>query len=234
MQVNGYDVIVGDKWQCKDGSKIVIKEIIPDIRWCIKADWGRSFNKNGYYDSTEKPGPCDLDYPTKIAVCDEEYAFEPVCDEEYAFEPVCDEDYAFEPVCDEDYAFEPVCDEIIEDTQPIVSEDINPIYIEPSEDKIGVAKFIKYDNNKPRFDLVDPFFEEDIAKVLSMGAAKYEANNWQLNEDINRYIGALQRHLNDIKKGIYKDKESKLQHTAHIACNAMFIHWMIKNGKVSK
>lgn len=93
-----------------------------------------------------------------------------------------------------------------------------------------MSNFMKFDENKPMFDLIDPYFEEDVAKVLTMGAKKYAKNNWQKNEDIDRYIGALQRHLNDIKKGNFKDKESKLQHTAHIACNAMFLHYMIRKG----
>lgn len=106
--------------------------------------------------------------------------------------------------------------------------------------------FLKFDTNKPRFDLIDPWFEEDVAKVLTMGAAKYAENNWKLNTDINRYIGALQRHLNEIKKAAvvsaessqrsshiantakFFDLESGLQHTAHIACNAMFLHYMIR------
>lgn len=88
--------------------------------------------------------------------------------------------------------------------------------------------FLKFDAKKPRFDLIDPWFEEDVAKVLTMGAAKYAENNWKLNTDINRYIGALQRHLNKIKQGEYIDDESLLQHTAHLGCNAMFLHYMIR------
>lgn len=94
-----------------------------------------------------------------------------------------------------------------------------------------MSKFMKFDDNKPMFDLIDPYYHEDIAKVLTKGAVKYEKDNWKLNQDLDRYIGALERHLNDIKKGRYKDKETKLQHTAHIACNAMFIHYMIRNKK---
>ena len=108
----------------------------------------------------------------------------------------------------------------------------------PSTNK---TSFLKFDTNKPRFDLIDPWFEEDVAKVLTMGAAKYAENNWKLNTDINRYIGALERHLNTIKKGALSDAksglphiaqffdvESGLQHTAHIACSAMFLHYMIR------
>ena len=215
MQVNEYEVLVGDEWVCKDGKKVIISEIMDNVTWCILCD-GISFNKNGYYSTSEEPGPYDLDYPSKVLV--DEKPTE--CNE--CLPTICDE-YIEEPTVRE----ECILDDNIDASRYTLPKGYNIV-------GINTTPFIKYDKGKPSFDLVDPFFEEDIAKVLSMGAAKYEPNNWQLNEDINRYIGALQRHLNDIKKGIYKDKESKLQHTAHIACNAMFIHWMIRNGKVNK
>lgn len=96
------------------------------------------------------------------------------------------------------------------------------------------TEFLKFDSAKPRFDLVDPWFSEDTAKVLTMGAMKYAEDNWKLNTDIKRYIGALERHLNEIKKGELFDDESGLQHTAHIACNAMFLHYMIRKGTNGK
>lgn len=96
------------------------------------------------------------------------------------------------------------------------------------------TEFLKFDSAKPRFDLIDPWFSEDTAKVLTMGAMKYAEDNWKLNTDIKRYIGALERHLNEIKKGELFDAESTLQHTAHIACNAMFLHYMIRKGTNGK
>ena len=88
----------------------------------------------------------------------------------------------------------------------------------------------KFDQTKTRFDLIDPYYHEDLAKVLTYGAIKYEENNWQKLPDAKkRYIAALERHLNKVKKGILFDHESTLQHTAHIACNAMFLHWLFRN-----
>lgn len=98
----------------------------------------------------------------------------------------------------------------------------------------GKTEFLKFDSAKPRFDLIDPWFSEDTAKVLTMGAMKYAEDNWKLNTDIKRYIGALERHLNEIKKAEFIDSESGLQHTAHIACNAMFLHYMIRKGTNGK
>ena len=105
---------------------------------------------------------------------------------------------------------------------------------EPSSTSASKTEFLKFDSSKPRFDLIDPWFSEDTAKVLTMGALKYAEDNWKLNTDIKRYIGALERHLNEIKKGEFIDDESRLQHTAHIACNAMFLHYMIRKGTNGK
>ena len=87
--------------------------------------------------------------------------------------------------------------------------------------------FIKHDTNKARFDLIDPYFHEEMALVLTIGSKKYEDDNWKKGT-IERYIAAAERHLNAIKKGELYDKESGLQHATHVATNMMFIHWMIE------
>ena len=84
----------------------------------------------------------------------------------------------------------------------------------------------KHDAGKPRFDLVDPYFHEDIAIVLTNGATEYGDYNWMHVEPFRtRYIAALERHLNALKKGEDIDPDSGHLHVAHIACNAMFLHW---------
>lgn len=89
---------------------------------------------------------------------------------------------------------------------------------------------MKFDTQKAKFDLIDPFFHEDLAYVLTFGAVKYGPNNWQQVEDaVSRYIAALERHANAFKQGEITDPESGLPHTAHIACNAMFLHWLKRN-----
>jgi len=87
--------------------------------------------------------------------------------------------------------------------------------------------FMKFDDKKPKMHLVDPDFHEDLSRVLTLGAQKYAENNWKKNKDINRYISALERHLLEIKRGNFYDDETLLQHSSHIACNAMFLHYMI-------
>lgn len=89
---------------------------------------------------------------------------------------------------------------------------------------------LKFDTEKPMFNLIDPHFHEDLALVLTFGAVKYKPNNWQKVKDAKqRYIAALERHTCAIKKNEVIDPESGLPHSAHVACNSMFIHWLDRN-----
>lgn len=94
--------------------------------------------------------------------------------------------------------------------------------------------FIKADKDKINFSLVDPYAYEDLGKCLTIGAKKYDPDNWKLG-DIESYISALDRHLLDIKKAVlnkdkslFIDKDTILQHGANLMCNAMFIHYFIR------
>ena len=82
---------------------------------------------------------------------------------------------------------------------------------------------LKYDQGKPRYSLVPPHALEAVAQVLTFGAEKYEANSWQNIEDQDRYLDALIRHVEALRKGETHDDESGLQHMAHVAVNAMFL-----------
>lgn len=92
------------------------------------------------------------------------------------------------------------------------------------QEQVKKDEGLKYDEGKTRFDLVDPEFEELVAKVMTFGANKYKPNSWQNVEDpVNRYYAALRRHINAWRKGEKIDPESKLPHLAHVAVNAMFL-----------
>ena len=84
----------------------------------------------------------------------------------------------------------------------------------------------KFDDHKLRFDLVPPECEVELVEVLTHGANKYEANNWQKVEPFkDRYYAALRRHLNAWRQGEIIDPETGLFHSAQIMCNAMFLLW---------
>lgn len=101
--------------------------------------------------------------------------------------------------------------------QPPVSENTNV-----TSPPVGV----KFDDNKPRYDLV-PFREwEEVVKVLSLGAKKYSPDNWKfVPESKSRYIAAAFRHLVARCMGEINDLETGLPHTAHCICCLLFLSW---------
>jgi len=84
----------------------------------------------------------------------------------------------------------------------------------------------KYDTDKLRWDLMPFDSLLEIVKVVTYGAKKYNANNWQDLDNFNdRYFGACLRHLTSWKLGEQVDKESNLRHLAHAGCNIIFLLW---------
>lgn len=89
---------------------------------------------------------------------------------------------------------------------------------------IGIeAKAIKFDKDKPRMDLLDPWALEGLASVLTFGAQKYAAHNWRNGLGYSRVIAAMARHLSAIQKGEDIDPESGLPHVDHLGCCWMFL-----------
>ena len=89
---------------------------------------------------------------------------------------------------------------------------------------LGMPQSKKNDEGKLRYDLLDPEFEEQVVKALTVGAKEYGDNSWQHLEDpVNRYYSALRRHLAAWRKGEKVDKDSGLNHLAHVAANVMFL-----------
>lgn len=82
---------------------------------------------------------------------------------------------------------------------------------------------VKYDQHKIRWDLVPFDAVNEIAKVLTFGAAKYDARNWEKGMNWSRVFGAVQRHLTRWFHGQDKDKETRLTHLAHAGCCIFFL-----------
>jgi len=87
---------------------------------------------------------------------------------------------------------------------------------------------LKYDNEKPRTDLLDPQALEGLARVLAFGAKKYSAHNWRGGISFSRLLGALLRHTFAILRGEDIDPESNLPHVDHLGCCWMFLSNMMK------
>ena len=85
---------------------------------------------------------------------------------------------------------------------------------------------LKFDGDKPKWELLPLDAVEEIVKVMTMGARKYAPNNWQhVDDGENRYTAAMFRHMTAISKGEVIDQESGLPHISHVACNALFLTW---------
>jgi len=83
---------------------------------------------------------------------------------------------------------------------------------------------MKFDNDKPRYDLEQVRATEEVTKVLTFGAAKYADNNWRLVDNAqSRYLAAARRHLAAYNMDEIRDKESGLHHLAHAICCLNFI-----------
>jgi hypothetical protein len=83
---------------------------------------------------------------------------------------------------------------------------------------------VKHDQHKPRFDLIPPHAERQVAEVLEYGARKYAPDNWRKVDDARaRYLAAARRHINASQTGESIDPESGLNHLAHAITSLMFI-----------
>lgn len=80
----------------------------------------------------------------------------------------------------------------------------------------------KYDTGKVRMDLVPPHALEELARIYTHGAIKYQANNYLDRPfEWSRVVGALMRHVEEWRKGSAIDRDSGLKHLAHAAWGCM-------------
>ena len=99
--------------------------------------------------------------------------------------------------------------------------------------------FIKADVGKLDFSLVCPYAMEDLVAQLTIGAKKYDKDNWKKG-DIFTYISALERHINTIKKSLDSGDYSMLtddtgvNQCGALMFNSMAIGWFIRTGKIPK
>jgi len=91
----------------------------------------------------------------------------------------------------------------------------------------------KFDNEKIAYELVPVGSIEGLAKILTYGAVKYTPNNWRNVRPINRYYGALLRHVEAVRKGEWLDQESGMPHLHHALCNVVFLSELL-DGKTKE
>lgn len=79
----------------------------------------------------------------------------------------------------------------------------------------------KFDENKPRMDLLPMDALLEVAKVLTFGSKKYGDRNWEKGIDPQRLRAAQLRHDAATEMGEFIDSESGLSHVAHKATDAL-------------
>ena len=91
-------------------------------------------------------------------------------------------------------------------------------------------KGTKYDGDKPDWSLIDLSIIQDMAKILTIGAKKYERHNYDKVEP-HRYFAALMRHLTQYQNGEEYDEETGLSHLSHAMTN---LHILLRLGSKGK
>lgn len=82
----------------------------------------------------------------------------------------------------------------------------------------------KFDDSKPRWDLLPLKAVGAVVDVLTYGARKYQPDGWRKVPDARRrYYAAAMRHLAAWWGGSPVDEESGLPHLAHAACCLLFL-----------
>lgn len=88
----------------------------------------------------------------------------------------------------------------------------------------------KNDQGKPRMSLLSSSALEELAKVMSFGAVKYQDHNWRRGFKWSRLMDATLRHINAFNGGNRKDPETNLTHLAHAMANLMMLIEFEKMG----
>lgn len=111
---------------------------------------------------------------------------------------------------------------------------INVTYCADHDPSTGLKKeAIKYDAGKERYGLIPPWALEELARVFTKGATKYQPWNWAQGMDWSRIYDAAQRHLAEWAKGESVDKETGLRHLAQAAwgCFVLLEYERLQIGK---
>lgn len=82
---------------------------------------------------------------------------------------------------------------------------------------------LRYNQGKTQLDLIPPFVIEQLGKVLTFGAEKYDRNNYRKGMAWSKVLDSLMRHLNAFRSGEDFDPESGLHHLSHILANTSFL-----------
>lgn len=92
---------------------------------------------------------------------------------------------------------------------------------------MAIGEGVKYDQEKPRTDLLPALPLLAVAAVLAHGAHKYSDHNWRQGMPWTRPYAAALRHMFAWSEGEDLDRESGLNHIDHALCELMFLRQFI-------
>lgn len=115
------------------------------------------------------------------------------------------------------------CDYLIQVDNPSPKIISIPEKRDALQDAAKATHGLRYDDGKPRMDLLCPYAMEGIAMVMMKGAEKYAAWNWAKGMAWSKPVACMLRHIFKFMAGEDIDKESGLPHVDHVATNAMFL-----------
>jgi deoxycytidylate deaminase len=115
-------------------------------------------------------------------------------------------------------------------TQPPCNSCLVAIEHANIKEVVVIKSFMKFDGDKPRYDLIPVSWHKGDAEILTFGARKYKPNNWKSVDEIGRFVAALERHLTAFKLALETgesrylfDADSGLHHMKHLRTNAGFL-----------
>lgn len=82
---------------------------------------------------------------------------------------------------------------------------------------------LRYNDGKPRYDLLHPIAQRGIVNVLTKGAVKYSPKNWHKGMSWMSVLASMKRHIAAFELGEDIDPETGELHVDHIQCNAHFL-----------
>jgi uncharacterized HAD superfamily protein len=104
-----------------------------------------------------------------------------------------------------------------------------------ADNTTGIGGGLRYNKGKLKYELLEPYAIEQLVKVFTKGAEKYDDNNWLKGMSWTSLVGCAERHLSAFKQGKDFDidpncpdcqkgtckSHTGLLHLAHAAWNIM-------------
>jgi Domain of unknown function (DUF5664) len=84
-----------------------------------------------------------------------------------------------------------------------------------------IAKAMRFDSGKPRYDLLPADGLDELVQVYTEGALKYADRNWEKGMNWSKCFGSLMRHSWKFWRGETYDEETGCHHMAMAAWNAL-------------